>query len=84
MPVRPGTINILLFFNVDLSRGALARALVTCTEAQTAALQELLAPSRYFHGAGHRFGNGRDDRGLQRGIAGLPDGCGKAQPAGAS
>ena len=50
VPVRPGTINILLFFNVDLSRGALARALVTCTEAKTAALQELLAPSRYSMG----------------------------------
>ncbi len=49
-PVRAGTINIMLFFNVDLTEGALTRALVTCTEAKTAAIQELLAPSRYSMG----------------------------------
>lgn len=49
-PVKPGTINILLHIDASLSPGALARALVTCTEAKTAALQELLAPSRYSHG----------------------------------
>lgn len=48
--VKPGTINILLHIDAALSPGALARALVTCTEAKTAALQELLAPSRYSHG----------------------------------
>lgn len=47
---KPGTINIMLFFNVDLTPEALTRALVTCTEAKTAALQELLAPSRYSMG----------------------------------
>ena len=45
-----GTINILLFINVDLTPGALTRSLVTCTEAKTAALQELVAPSRYSNG----------------------------------
>lgn len=45
-----GTINMMVFFNTDLSEGALARALVTCTEAKTAAIQELLAPSRYSMG----------------------------------
>lgn len=50
VPLREGTINILLFFNTDLTPGAMARALVTCTEAKTAALQELLAPSRYSMG----------------------------------
>ncbi len=50
VPVKAGTTNILLFLNVDLTPGALARALVTCTEAKTAALQELLAPSRYSMG----------------------------------
>ena len=49
MPIH-GTINIMLFINVDLTDGALARALVTCTEAKTAALQELAAPSRYSRG----------------------------------
>ena len=46
----PGTINIILHIDAALSPGALARALVTCTEAKAAALQELLAPSRYSHG----------------------------------
>lgn len=48
--VKPGTINILLHIDANLSEGALTRALVTCTEAKTAALQELLAPSRYSRG----------------------------------
>lgn len=48
--VKPGTINIILYIDANLSGGALARALVSCTEAKTAALQELLAPSRYSRG----------------------------------
>lgn len=47
---RLGTINIFLCMNMDLSEGAMARALVTCTEAKTAALQELMAESRYSRG----------------------------------
>lgn len=45
-----GTINIILYYNVDLPPGTLVRALVTCTEAKTAALQELQAPSRFSRG----------------------------------
>jgi adenosylcobinamide amidohydrolase len=45
-----GTINCMVFINVNLTPGALTRALVTCTEAKTAALQELAAPSRYSRG----------------------------------
>ena len=48
--IRQGTINIMVFFNVNLTPGALTRALVTCTEAKTAAIQELMAPSRYSMG----------------------------------
>jgi adenosylcobinamide amidohydrolase len=47
---KPGTINIMVFFNMNLTPGTLTRALVTCTEAKTAALQELAAPSRYSRG----------------------------------
>ena len=53
-----GTINIMLFINTDLTEGALTRALVTCTEAKTAALQELQAPSRY--SSGLATGSGTD------------------------
>ena len=48
--VKQGTINIMVFFNMNLTPGALTRALVTCTEAKTAAIQELVAPSRYSMG----------------------------------
>ena len=54
----PGTINILLFINADLPEGSLVRALVTCTEAKTAALQELMAPSCY--STGLATGSGTD------------------------
>ncbi|SHH61527.1 Adenosylcobinamide amidohydrolase [Sporobacter termitidis DSM 10068] len=54
----PGTINILLFISAALPEGTLARALVTCTEAKTAALQELLAPSMY--SSGIATGSGTD------------------------
>lgn len=45
LPVNFGTINIMLHIDANLTKGAITRALVTCTEAKTAALQELLAPS---------------------------------------
>ncbi len=50
VPEKPGTINIMLFIDAFLSAGTLTRALVTCTEAKTAALQEVLAPSCYSQG----------------------------------
>ncbi len=53
-----GTINIMLFISADLPADTLARALVTCTEAKAAALQELLAPSLY--STGIATGSGTD------------------------
>lgn len=47
---KPGTINIMLSMNADMPKGTLTRALVTCTEAKTAALQELMVSSRYSNG----------------------------------
>lgn len=55
---KPGTINILLVIDADMPPGTLARALVTCTEAKTAALQELLAGSNY--SCGLATGSGTD------------------------
>lgn len=46
----PGTINVFLFIDAKLDGGALTRAVMTATEAKTAALQELMAPSRYSEG----------------------------------
>jgi predicted amidohydrolase/adenosylcobinamide amidohydrolase len=42
-----GTINIMLLTNARLTDGAMARAMVTATEAKTAALQDLNVPSTY-------------------------------------
>lgn len=57
-PDRFGTINIILVFNCDMPAGTMARALVTCTEAKTAAIQELLAGSNY--STGLATGSGTD------------------------
>lgn len=45
-----GTINIVLIIDANLPEGTLTRGLVTCTEAKTAALQELMVGSNYSHG----------------------------------
>ena len=56
--VSPGTINIFLNINAGLSDSAMLQALMVCTEAKAAALQELLAPSLY--SAGIATGSGTD------------------------
>lgn len=43
----PGTINVILLFNAALSSGAMARAIITATEAKAAALQDLNVKSAY-------------------------------------
>lgn len=45
-PDQHGTINVMLVINTPVSDGALVRAVMTATEAKTALLQELSAPSR--------------------------------------
>ncbi|MBP2664496.1 MAG: Adenosylcobinamide amidohydrolase [Firmicutes bacterium] len=55
---KPGTINIILVIDADLPPGMLNRAMVTCTEAKTAALQELMAGSNY--STGLATGSGTD------------------------
>ena len=49
-PGKCGTINIMLVLDTDMPPGTMARALVTCTEAKTAAIQELMAGSNYSNG----------------------------------
>ena len=48
--VTPGTVNIFLDINAGLDESAMLQALMVCTEAKAAALQELLAPSLYSEG----------------------------------
>lgn len=57
-PKKYGTINIMLVMDCALDAGTLARALVTCTEAKTAALQELMDGSKY--STGIATGSGTD------------------------
>ena len=56
--LKPGTINIILVLDADMPPGTLTRALVTCTEAKTAAIQELMAGSNY--STGLATGSGTD------------------------
>ena len=55
---KPGTINIMLVIDADIPVGTMTRALVTCTEAKTAALQELMAGSKF--STGLATGSGTD------------------------
>lgn len=48
--VKEGTINIILIIDADLPAPTMARVLVTCTEAKTAAIQELMLGSNYSRG----------------------------------
>ena len=48
--VKHGTINIMLYINKNLPPGVLTRALVTCSEAKVAAMQELMIGSLYSEG----------------------------------
>lgn len=54
-----GTINIMVLTNARLTDGALARAVVTITEAKTAALEDLKVPSSYTKGV-QATGTGTD------------------------
>ncbi len=57
-PPVAGTINMMIFISRPLIPGAMTRAVVTATEAKTAALQELCVNSRY--SAGLATGTGTD------------------------
>ncbi len=46
----PGTINVLLIVSVDLTPGAMARLIITVTEAKSAALQDLGIKSSFTPG----------------------------------
>jgi len=60
--VTHGTINTLLFISRELAPSAMVRAVMTATEAKTAALQELAVNSRYSDGLA--TGTGTDQIGI--------------------
>lgn len=57
--IERGTINIILVIDGNLTPGAMARCVVTSSEAKTAALQELMADSMYSRGLA--TGSGTDE-----------------------
>jgi len=57
-----GTINTMLFISLELTLNAMVRAVMTATEAKTAALQELAVNSRYSDGLA--TGTGTDQIGI--------------------
>lgn len=59
--VEPGTINMLILSNRALTPRAMARALVTATEAKSAALQDLDVRSSYTPLASQATGTGTDN-----------------------
>ena len=61
-PVFQGTINTMLFISHELTQAALVNAVMTATEAKTAALQELDINSRYSNGLA--TGTGTDQIGV--------------------
>ena len=46
----PGTINMMVHIDANLPDGTLAKAAISCGEAKVAAIQELMAASRYSRG----------------------------------
>lgn len=64
-----GTVNILILTNARLTDGAMARAIVTATEAKTAAFQDLNVPSSRTKNA-QATGTGTDSVIVVAGVAG--------------
>lgn len=56
---KPGTINIVLLTNARVTDGGMVRAVITATEAKTAALEDLHVPSTYTKNA-QATGTGTD------------------------
>ncbi len=56
-----GTINVILLTNAHLTQGAMARALITITEAKTAALEDLDVRSSYTPLQNQATGTGTDN-----------------------
>ncbi len=57
----PGTINMLILSNMALSPRAMTRAMITATEAKTAAMQDLDIRSRETPGTNQATGTGTDN-----------------------
>lgn len=66
---KQGTINILVLTNARMTDGGMARAIITATEAKTAALEDLHVPSTYTKGV-QATGTGTDSMIIVSGTSG--------------
>ena len=64
-----GTVNIMVLTNARLTDGGMARAIITATEAKTAALEDLQVPSTYTKGV-QATGTGTDSMIVVSGTSG--------------
>jgi adenosylcobinamide amidohydrolase/ABC-type Fe3+-hydroxamate transport system substrate-binding protein len=58
---KPGTINIILLSNMKLSYRAMSRAIISATEAKTAALQDMDIRSSFSRSSNQATGTGTDN-----------------------
>ncbi|HHL38901.1 MAG TPA: adenosylcobinamide amidohydrolase [Deltaproteobacteria bacterium] len=72
----PGTVNIIVMTNMRLTGRAMARAVVTATEAKSAALQDLDIRSSYSGAANGATGTGTDNVMVVEGRGPLVDAAG--------
>lgn len=66
---KPGTINIVLLTNARVTDGGMVRAVITATEAKTAALEDLHVPSSYTKNV-QATGTGTDSIVIVSGLSG--------------
>jgi len=72
----PGTINVIIMSNVQMSSRAMTRAIITATEAKTAALLNMDIRSSYANGAYRATGTGTDNVAVIQGRGQLLEGTG--------
>ena len=72
----PGTINVIIMSNMQMSNRAMTRAIITATEAKTAALLDMDIRSSYSNGAYRATGTGTDNVALVQGTGEILEGTG--------
>ncbi len=72
----PGTINVIIMSNMQMSNRAMTRAIITATEAKTAALLDMDIRSSYANGAYRATGTGTDNVALIQGAGQILKGTG--------
>ncbi len=72
----PGTINIIIMPNIQMSKRAMTRSIITITEAKTAALLDMDIRSSYKNGAYRATGTGTDNVMIVQGTGRVIDNTG--------